>query len=289
MKTTAKANLLKANRCERVRPVALIQEKLARSRLIIQVEACQRPLLEAANHVLNPIIRQGHHALSNISFLEPAQPIEPETNNAWFLLRYHRLPLAWWRIDKCTLDQLASGYYGSLASLLKSPLRSPSQSEFRLAKKLMLAALNVLPMAVLDETALDLELVTNSTPVDATISWQLHFPKEHKVPPMLFCMTENLLGLMSEQSSPYIASPNLAENLSYRLRQIPMKILFELGRQHIPVTSLQDLKVGDIIPMNIHSRCPVAVGKRPIFYAAIHTHEGKMVAKLTQDAYLHES
>ncbi len=287
MKTTAKANLLKANRCERIRPVALIQEKLARSRLLIQVEACQRPLLEAANHVLSPIIRQGHHALSSISLIDRANPIVPDGNNAWFLLRYHRSPLAWWRIDKCTLDQLASGYYGSLACPLKSPLRAPSQSEFRLAKKLMLATMNVLPTAELDENALELELVANSTPIDAAMTWEIGFPTEHMVP-MLFCMTEHLLGLMSEQPSQYQAAPDLAEKLSHRLRQIPIKILFELGRQSTPVTSLHELKVGDILPMNLHSRCPVTVGKRPLFYAAIHTHEGQMVAKLTRDAYLQE-
>lgn len=284
MKTTAKAYLLKENRTERVRPVALIQEKLARSRLLIQMESCQRPLLEAANHVLSPIIRQGHHALSNVSFLEKGKSEAFDANNAWFLLRYHRSPLAWWRIDKCTLDQLASGYYGSLASPLKSPLREPSKSEFRLVKKLMLAALAVLPMAELDESALELELVINKGSMDVATSWQLGFPTENMAPPMLFCMTEYLLGLMSEFSMPFIASTDLAEKLSCKLRQIPIKILFELGRQNTPVTSLQDLKVGDILPMNLHTRCPVTVGKRPLFYAAIHTHEGKMVAKLIQDA-----
>lgn len=285
MKTTAKACLLKASRCERVRPVALIQEKLARSRLLVQVDACQRSFLEAANGVLNPIIRQGHHALSSISLTDSDQPVVPGINNAWFLLRYHRLPLAWWRIDKCTLDQLASGYYGSLATPLKSPLRAPSQSEFRLARKLMLAALKVLPTAELDEDALELELVVNSTPIDSPVSWEIAFPLEHKVAPMLFCMTEHLLGLMSEQPSQYMATPDLAEKLSYRLRQIPIKILFELGRQSTPVTSLNGLEVGDILPMNLHSRCPVTVGKRPLFYAAIHTHDGQMVAKLAQDIY----
>ena len=285
MKTTAKASLLKVSQCEKVRPVALIQEKLARSRLLVQVESCQRLVLDAANGVLNPIIRQGHHGLTNISLTDNEQPIEPDSNHAWFRLSYHRSLLAWWRIDRCTLDQLASGYYGSIYSPLKSPLRVPSQSEFRLAKKLMLAALKVLPTIELDEEALELELVANNTPIKASVNWALSFPDEHMTIPMLFCMTEHLLGLMSEQPSRYQVTADLSEKLAYRLKQIPLKVLLELGRQTTPVTSLSGLKVGDVLPMNLHSRCPVTVGKRPLFYAAIHTHEGQMVAKLTQDIF----
>lgn len=284
MKTTAKAKLLKFSQCEKVRPVDLIQEKLARSRLLVQVESCQRLVLDAVNGVLNPIIRQGHHGLTNISLADD-RPIKLDGNHAWFRLSYHRALLAWLRIDRCTLDQLASGYYGSISSPLKSPLREPSQSEFRLARKLMLAVLKVLPTIELDEDALDLELVANNTPIQAPINWALKFPEEHIAPPMLFCMTEHLLGLMSEQPSQYQASVNLPEKLAYRLKQLPLKVLFELGRQTSPVTSLSGLKVGDILPMNLHSRCPVTVGNRPLFYAAIHTHEGQMVAKLTQDIF----
>lgn len=284
MKTTAKASLLKVNQCKKVRPVALIQEKLARSRLLVQVDSCQRLVLDAANGVLNPIIRQGHHGLVNIS-LADEHPIELNGNHAWFRLSYHQTLLACWRVDRCTLDQLASGYYGSVSSPLKSPLRAPSQSEFRLARKLMLAALKVLPTIELDEDALELELVANKTPIDTPVIWALNFPQEHHTPPMLFCMTEHLLGLMSEQPSQFQATSDLPEKLAYRLKQIPLKVLLELGRQNTPVTSLSGLKVGDILPMNLHSRCPVTVGKRPIFYAAIHTHEGQMVAKLTQDIF----
>lgn len=288
MKTTSKASLLKPDSGIRVRPVALIQEKLARSRLLLQVEACHRLLLDAVNGVLNPIVRQGHHALSHIGLSEHNRPIEPDLHQAWFLLSYHRAPLAWWRIDRCTLDQLASGYYGSLASPLSSPLRAPSQSEYRLAKKLILAALTALPTTELDEDALKLELVASNTPIDAPVQWELSFPKEHIAPSMLFCMTESLLGLMSEQPSQYQANPDLAEKLSHRLRQIPLKVSLELGRQSTPVTSLNALKAGDVLPINLHSRCPVTVGKRPLFYASIHTHEGQMVAKLTHDAYQQE-
>lgn len=285
MKTTTKASLLKANQCKRVRPVALIQEKLARSRLLIQLDACQRPLLDAANKVLNPIIRQGHPSLSTISLTDNDQPVVPDTNNAWFLLRYQRLPLAWWRIDKCTLDQLASGYYGSLATPLKSPLRSPSQSEFRLAQKLMIAALNVLPIAEVDEAELELELVVSNTQIDSSVCWEMSFPVKHEAPPILFYMTEHLFGLMSEQPSQYLASPDLAEKWSHCLRLIPVKILFELGRQTTPVTSLNALEVGDILPINLHSRCPVTVGKHPLFFASIHTHGGQMVAKLAPNTH----
>ncbi|WP_028774277.1 FliM/FliN family flagellar motor switch protein [Shewanella waksmanii] len=288
MKITSKARLIKNPAVENIRPVVLIKEKLARSRLIIQIESCQKQLIENINTVLNPIIRQGHHGVYEGVLSTQDQTVTPDIHGAWFLLSYQGSPLAWWRIDRCTLDQLASGYYGSVDSPLCSPLREPSQSEFRLAKKLMLAALSALPVVTLDEHALQLSLVTNQTPLDAPFSWQLSFPQEQCGADMRFCMTEKLLGLMAEQPSHYMVAADLPEQLAQRLSQIPTKILLELGRQVTPVTSLSNLSVGDILPMSLHSRCPVTVGKRPLFYATVHTHDGQMVAKLTQDAFPQE-
>ncbi|WP_044556199.1 FliM/FliN family flagellar motor switch protein [Shewanella piezotolerans] len=285
MKTTAKAKLVKQSNNVEVRPVALLKEKLARSRLLIQLTHCQRPMMDAVNELLNPIIRQGHHALSQVVMSAKSDAITPELHHAWFLLSYQRIELGWWKIDKCTLDQLASGYYGSFTSAAKSPLRAPSQSEFRLVKRLMLAAINTLPVADIDTDELELELITNTTPIKAPVCCELNFPIAHIGPGIRFYMAEYLLGLMAEQPSQYQADPDLNDKLAKSLKQLPFRVMLELGQQSIPVTGLQQLKVGDILPMNLHSRCPVTVGKRPIFYATVHAHEGQMVAKLTQEAF----
>ncbi|WP_227006586.1 FliM/FliN family flagellar motor switch protein [Shewanella donghaensis] len=262
-----------------------MQEKLARSRLILQLEGCHRALQDNINDLLGPIISQGHHSLSRIELSNESSAIRPDLNHAWFLMSYRRVPLAWWRIDKCTLDQLASGYYGSFSSPLQSPLRAPSLSEFRLVKRLLRSALNVLPITELDDDGLDLELVVNTSPLDVPLLWTLNFPSEHTGPPMLLCMTEFALGLMAEQPSEFQPAPDLAAQLSQRLRQIPIKATLELGNQNVPVTSLDGLKVGDILPMNLHSRCPVTIGYRPLFYATVHAHDGQLVAKLTEEAF----
>ncbi|WP_220769451.1 FliM/FliN family flagellar motor switch protein [Shewanella sp. MBTL60-007] len=285
MKTTAKANLIKSSQGIEVRPVVLIKEKLARSRLLMQLESCQRPMIDAVNELLTPITRQGHFALSKVSLAAKTQPVTPQLHHAWFLLSYNRVELGWWRIDKCTLDQLASGYYGSCSSALQSPLRAPSQSEFRLVKRLMMAVIKTFPITYIDEDKLELELVMNCAPIKAPVCCELSFPAAHCGPALCFYMAEHLLELMAEQPSQYQADPALAEKLAGRLKQIPLRTLLELGHQSMPVTSLQSLVVGDILPMNLHSRCPVTVGKRPLFYATVHTHEGQMVAKLTQEAF----
>ncbi|MDO6680264.1 MULTISPECIES: FliM/FliN family flagellar motor switch protein [unclassified Shewanella] len=285
MKTTAKASLIKKQNLEKVRSVVLVQEKLARSRLLLQLERCHRSLLDNINDLLGPLISQGHHSLSRVELSAESTAINPNLNHAWFLMSYRRTPLAWWRIDKCTLDQLASGYYGSFSSPLQSPLRAPSLSEFRLVKRLLRSALDVLPITELDNEGLDLELVVNTTPLEVPLLWTLNFPSEHVGPPMLLCMTEFALGLMAEQPSEYQAAPDLSSQLSQRLRQIPIKATLELGNQNVPITSLEGLKVGDIIPMNLHSRCPVTIGHRPLFYATVHSNEGQLVAKLTQEAF----
>jgi len=285
MKTTAKAKLVKLSNDVEIRPVALLKEKLARSRLLVQLANSQRPMMDAVNTLLNPIIRQGHAALSQVLLTAKSDPVEPELHHAWFLLTYQRAELAWWKIDKCTLDQLASGYYGSFSSAPKSPLRQPSQSEFRLVKRLMLAAIKTLPLAQFDADELELELVTNHSPITAPVCCTLNFPKTHNGPGLEFYLAEQLLGLMAEKPSQYPADPDLKDKLSKSLTQLPFKVMLELGQQSLPVTALQQLKVGDILPMNLHSRCPVTVGKRPIFYATVHAHEGQMVAKLTQEAF----
>lgn len=285
MKTTAKATLIKFECSAEVRPVALIKEKLARSRLLVQLDQCLRPIMDVVNELLNPIIRQGHHGISQVSLTTKNCSTIPEPHHAWFLLTYNRVALGWWRIDKCTLDQLASGYYGAFSSTPKSPLRAPSQSEFRLVKRLMIAAIKRLPTTEIDEDGLELELLTNETPIKAPVCCELSFPAAHMGPSMLFFMSEHLLGLMAELPSQYQADPALAEKLAHRLKQIPLRVLLELGHQSTSLTSLQNLAVGDILPMNLHSRCPVTVGKRPLFYATVHTHEGQMVAKLTQEAF----
>lgn len=285
MKTTAKAILIKSESIVEVRPVALIKEKLARSRLLTQLDQCLRPIMDVVNELLNPIIRQGHHGISQVSLTTKNSSTIPEPHHAWFLLTYNRVALAWWRIDKCTLDQLASGYYGAFSSTPKSPLRAPSQSEFRLVKRLMVAAIKRLPTTEIDEDGLELELLSNETPIKAPVCCELSFPAAHMGPSMLFFMSEHLLGLMAELPSQYQADPDLAEKLAHRLKQIPLRVLLELGNQSTSLTSLQNLAVGDILPMNLHSRCPVTVGKRPLFYATVHTHEGQMVAKLTQEAF----
>ena len=288
MKTTAKASLIKKQRLHKVRTVALVQEKLARSRLVLQLERCHRSLLDNINDLLGPIIGQGHHALSRVELSTDLSPVTPNLNHGWFLMSYRRTPLAWWRIDKCTLDQLASGYYGSFSSPLQSPLRAPSLSEFRLVKRLMRSALDVLPITELDDDGLDLELVVNTTPIEVPLAWTLSFPTEHVGPPIMLCMTEFALGLMAEQPSEFQAASDLSSKLSQRLRQIPIKATLELGHQLVPVTSLEGLKVGDILPMNLHSRCPVTIGRRPLFYATVHNDDGQMVAKLTQEAFRSE-
>lgn len=288
MKTTAKAKLIKSSLGIKVRPVVLIKEKLARSRLLLQLESCQRPMMDVVNELLVPIIRQGHFALSNVSLSVQHQDQIPDLAHAWFLLSYNRVELGWWSMDKCTLDQLASSYYGCYSTAIVSPLRSPSQSEFRLVKRLMLAALATLPITEIDINKLELELVMSCTPITAPVCCELSFPSAHFGSSIKFYMAEHLLELMAEQPSQYQADPELAYKLAQRLKQIPVKALLELGRQSMPVTSLQNLVVGDVLPMNLHSRCPVTVGKRPIFYGTVHAHEGQLVTKLTQELFLHE-
>ncbi|WP_257982716.1 FliM/FliN family flagellar motor switch protein [Shewanella sp. GutDb-MelDb] len=285
IKTTAKANLIKSAQGVELRPVVLIKEKLARSRLLMQLSLCQRPILDAVNLLLMPIIRQGHLALSNVSLSAKSNQVTPQLHHAWFLLSYNRIELGWWEIDKCTLDQLASGYYGSCLTAAKSPLRAPSHSELRIVKRIIMAVIARLPVTDMDADKLELELVLNAAPIKATACCELSFPPGHDGHPIRFYMAEHLLELMAEQPSQYQADPELSEKLANRLKQIPLRTSLELGHQSMPVTSLQNVAVGDILPMNLHSRCPLTVGKRPLFYATVHTHEGQIVAKLTQEAF----
>lgn len=288
MKTTTKSRLLKAGSGSKVRPVMLVQEKLARARLVQQLIHSRRAVLDAINTVLGPLIRNGHGAAHNVTLSEHDTPQQPESYHAWFVCRYQQKTLGWWRIDSCTLDQLASCYYGSLATPLSSPLREPSQSEFRLVKNLLIQTLDALPMAKMDPEQLELELVKPPMVLDAPAVWSIELGKERFVPAMLFCMTEYLLGLMAEQPKKPVANKDLAQKLELWLHQLPIKLQMTLGQHAMPVHSLNRLKVGDILPMNLHPKGQLNVGNYPLFQASVHSHENQMVAKLTQDTFQHE-
>ncbi|NMH66748.1 FliM/FliN family flagellar motor switch protein [Shewanella salipaludis] len=283
MKTTATARLLKANTGPRVRPIMLVQEKLARTRLLQQLTQSRRALLDAINAILAPLVRGGHGAACAMTLTEPAGPQLPEPHHAWFALRYQQKTLGWWRIDRCSLDQLASSYYGSLSTPLHSPLRQPSQSEFRLAKKLFTAAVAELPTTVIDVQQLEITLVASAMTLDAPAVWSIDFGADNLAPPMLFCMTEHLLALMAEQPKQAQASGDLPIRLNQWLKHLPLTLQLTLGHHGMPVQSLKRLAIDDIIPINLHPKMLLTVGKRPLFYATVHSHEGQMVAKLTQD------
>ncbi|MCK7635504.1 MULTISPECIES: FliM/FliN family flagellar motor switch protein [unclassified Shewanella] len=288
MKITAKARLIKASSDEMIRPIMLVQEKLARTRLLQQLVQLHRPLIDAINNILSPLLRQGHSAVSSSHLTEPRKPIIPEHYYAWFILKHQQNILGYWRIDRCTLDQLASNYYGSMSTPLNSPLRDPSQSEFRLARKLLLSVVDKLPNNTIDTSALEVELIKGEMELAVSAVWSFNFSQESQTPPMLFCLTEHLLGHLAEQPKKSEVSADLPAKLAIWLKNLPVKIQVTLGQHNIPVHSLGQLNTGDILPINLYPKTLLSIGSTPLFHATVHSHEGLMVAKLTQDVYQYE-
>ncbi|NLQ23987.1 hypothetical protein HGO26_14015 [Shewanella sp. S-1] len=288
MKTTAKARLIKSNSNEIIRPIMLVQEKLARTRLLQQLEKLHRPLIDAINNILSPLLRQGHPAVSGSTLTEPRTPVVPEHCYSWFVLKHHQNTLGYWRIDRCTLDQLASNYYGNTSTPLSSPLRNPSQSEFRLAKKLLLSVMEELPNSTIETNNLEVELIKGHMPLAVSAVWSFNFTNGPLTPPMLFCLTEHLLGHLAEQPKKSEVSADLPAKLAVWLKSLPIKMQLTLGQHSIPVQSLSQLKTGDILPINLYPKTLLSIGNTPLFHASVHSHEGQMVAKLTQDIYQHE-
>ncbi|MGI2258599.1 FliM/FliN family flagellar motor switch protein [Shewanella sp. GXUN23E] len=288
MKTTAKAKVLPAGSQVTVRSVDLVQEKLARSRLLLALEQGQQRLCSNINQVLKPLMRQGGAGIQRVTLSPEAHSLTACSDHVWFSLSLQRRVLALWRIDRCTLEQLASSHYGGQSGLLFSPLRAPTQSEFRLGLKLIKAALATMPLRPLDDEQLQLEVLSAGIPADVAACWQLTFAEDYPAAPMQFAMTDALLNLLSAPVIQHQVADDLAARLEQRLLQIPVKVKLEVGRQHLPVDSLSQLNVGDVLPLNLHRRCPVSLGLRPLFYASVHAHEGALVARLNQDAYQEE-
>ena len=105
---------------------------------------------------------------------------------------------------------------------------------------------------------------------------------------MLFCLTEHLLGHLAEQPKKSEVSADLPAKLAVWLKSLPIKMQLTLGQHSIPVQSLSQLKTGDILPINLYPKTLLSIGNTPLFHASVHSHEGQMVAKLTQDIYQHE-
>ncbi len=282
MKTTSKAVLIKTTNNSNIRPIVLTNEKLARSRLFTQLKSSQRSILNITNSLLMPIIRQGHSALESIKQDSTPQVFDPDLKQSWFTMMYQGNTVAWWSVDRSTLDQLASCYYGSPSSPVKSPLIPPSHSEFRLAKRFMVGALKALPDLSIDTDDIELTLLTNASEINAQVIWTMNFSKDCFVRPMHFCVNEQLLGLLSKQPVHQEATHDLAEKLQEKSRQIPVKLKIELGKALTSMAELNKLRPGDILPITLHANSPVKVTDHHIYDANIYTDQGQMVAKITK-------
>lgn len=282
MKTTSKAVLLKTNNKDEIRPIVLTNEKLARSRLFAQLKSSQRSILNITNSLLIPIIRQGHSALESIKQDSSSEVFEPNLKQSWFTLLYKGNRVAWWSVDRSTLDQLASCYYGSPKSPVKSPLLPPSNSEFRLAKRFMLGALKALPGLSLDSDDLELTLLTCASDINAQAIWTMSFAQDSCTQPIHFCVNEHLLNLLSNQPALQKATPDLAGKLQEKSKQIPVRLKIELGKTTTTMTELNSLSIGDILPFTLYSQCPVKVTDHHLYDANIYTDQGQIVAKITK-------
>ncbi|MBY5991999.1 FliM/FliN family flagellar motor switch protein [Ferrimonas balearica] len=288
MKTTAKATVLRAADQHPYRPVALVQERLARSRLLFELEKRQRQVLDAVAQALTPGTGRAQSPIYGVTALrnETAQRLPKDL--AWFQLSLERQPLAWWGIDRCSLDQLASSYYGGGNRPLICPLTPPSQSELRLVKRMMVAALCALTPQPLEADALELEQLEAEQAFQAPMRWQFDWTQSRGLPQMQWMLSDLALARLTMAPSQPTAQPDLAAQLKRRLHQLPIRLSCQLAHQSMPTQALQGLQSGEILPMTLTRRSPVAIGGRPMFHATVHTHEGQLVAKLTHDLHQHE-
>ncbi|MBW3139432.1 FliM/FliN family flagellar motor switch protein [Ferrimonas balearica] len=286
MKTTAKATVLRAADQHAYRPVALVQERLARSRLLFELEKRHRQVLDAVGQALTPGTGRGQSPLAAISAVHDNAPLGREL--AWFQLSHERQPLTWWGIDRCSLDQLASSYYGGGQRPLSCPLTPPSQSELRLVKRLMVAALDALAQERWDIDALDLEVLEPGQTLPAPLRWQFDWVRESALPKMQWMLSDAALASLTRTPMQAPVAPDLAQRLKRRLHQLPIRLSCQLGGQSMPTEALAGLQPGEILPLTLVRRSPVAVGGRPIFHATVHAHEGQLVAKLTHELHQHE-
>ncbi|GAA4888792.1 FliM/FliN family flagellar motor switch protein [Ferrimonas pelagia] len=287
MKTTAKAMVLPAADNTAYRPVALVQERLARSRLLLELEKRHRAVLDAVTQALAPGASLTQSPIKELRTEREGdtQPLAPEL--AWFQLSHERQPLAWWGIDRCSLDQLASAYYGGSSPLLYTPLRAPSQSELRLVKRLMVGALNGLKALELDPAQLELEPVSTKLELSAPLRWSFQWQRDEPLPPMQWLLSDAMLARLTVAPQQAIPS-DLSAKLKRKLHQLPIRLRCDLVKQSLPAQAIQDLQPGEILPVNLLHRSPISIGGRPLFHASVHTNNGQLVAKITQELHQQE-
>lgn len=283
MNTPVKTELIKSENIKNVRQVSLVQEKLARSILLIQLDEDKKNILNAINNVLKPLVKFNLPTPENIVLKNKDGVVKPNTHDIWFSLNYERKILALLRIDRATLDQLTSSYYGGKTTILCSPLREPNQSEYRLGLKLIIAALNTMNLTKLNKNLLSIELYEQEAGIEIASSWNLHFPKEYPVTPIFFAITDTLIQFIVQKPINYEIDEHLNEQLTKKAEKIPFKLDIELGSDSVPMKVVTDLKVGDVIPLNINNHCLIKLGNKNFFQGAIHNNEGQLVAKINQD------
>ena len=288
MNTPVKTELIKSENTQNVRKVSLVQEKLARSILLIQLDEDRKNILNAISDILKPLQKQNIPLPENISLKNKDEIIKPNKHDVWFSLSYDRKIIALLKIDRATLDQLTSSYYGGKTKILCSPLRPPNQSEYRLGLKLILAALNTMSLKRLDKSLISIMLYEQEAGLEIASSWAMHFPIDYPVTPMLFAITDNLVKFIVQKPVNYEIDKHLYEQLTKKVEGIPIKLNIELGCDSVSMKTITDLKPGDIIPMMINPNSYIKLGMKNIFQATIHSNEGQLVAKITHDLYMQE-
>lgn len=289
MNVTAKAFLLEANTQQEIKPIQLVQGTIARTRAIKHLTLYKRALLDTINHLFIPITRQGYSSLWYATLSESPTNVEPANHEGWFACRYRQKTIAWWKIDRCTLEQLASSYYGSLATPLSSPLRHASHSELRLVKRLLSQIFANLPFEDFDHDEIEVEIFNQHNPVEASALWEINFTADSIAPPLQLYLAPSLLTLVKDAPSHQLTvDQDLTDKLAKWLDQTPISLTLTLGHQELPVDSLQQLAVGDILPISLSPRSIFSSAGKHIFSASVHSHHGRMVAKLIPEQYNNE-
>ncbi|QIZ76814.1 FliM/FliN family flagellar motor C-terminal domain-containing protein [Ferrimonas lipolytica] len=245
-------------------------------------------VLMALNQVMTPLQRLGYPEFSKASVANEHEVQKPTQMACWrlFAIYEQQQLIAILRVDPCSLMQLAGSYYGSKEFQWLSPLQPQPKPEQRQAKRIFSSVYEQLDSNYPRTNDIQVQPLgmLESDHFDGGVEFCVQWPDGCELPPLLLWLTPAFANRFYSDSSLVLPErSDFSRELKRKLEQVPITVEVELASITIPLHSLNELKQGDILPINLHQSSPISIAGRRLFSGQVHTQEDSMVVKIADE------
>lgn len=281
MNKLVKSSLIKGKDFKKI---SLSKNKSKKERMIESLQCKKIGVLSGLNKNMKFVKHFFDSKITEIDFIRQCK-INYCKNDVLVKLEYQEKPVFYFRLDKCSLEQLINDEFGGKTELLYSPLRNPSDCELLVIKKVLFDSLNDFPFIdqIFGECSISFMNIDFDTEPDIFAGWNIKLPSAYCSESIIIGLGFFYLDLLSKNEIEPICDIDY-QRLSYlfkqKLLQIPVKMNFSIGNTNIPASIISQLEINDVLPIALQSNSTLTINTIPMFQASIHSNSNKYVAKI---------